>query len=32
MSRVEFVYRGQTYTRIAIQPHIRADGSATHWP
>jgi hypothetical protein len=22
-------YRGQTYTRIAIRPHIRADGSTT---
>ena len=27
----QFAYRGQRYTRIAIRPHTRADGSVTQF-
>jgi hypothetical protein len=31
MTDLEFVYRGQLYRRLGIQPHIRADGSTTQF-
>jgi hypothetical protein len=29
--RIEVTYKGQTYRRVAVRPHIRADGSETRF-